>query len=138
VTIRRSKTDQTGEGHEIAIPHGFRIRPVERLRAWLGAAGITEGPLFRAVLKGSRVQATAMRTNAFVRAMKARLAAIDIDPAGYSGRSLRSGLITSAAARRASVFKIQEVSRHKSIDVLSGYVRSNDLFDDHCAAGVVL
>ena len=45
--------------------------------------------------------------------MKARLAAIGLDPALYSGHSLRSGLITSAAARRALVFKIQEASQHR-------------------------
>jgi len=43
VLIRRSKTDQTGEGQEIVIPRGLRIRPVEAVQAWLQAAGITEG-----------------------------------------------------------------------------------------------
>ena len=46
-----------------------------------------------------------------------------LDPAAYAGHSLRAGMITSAAEHGASVFKIQEVSRHKSINVLSGYVR---------------
>ncbi len=50
VTIRKSKTDQEGQGIEKAIPpHGQFIRPVALLRAWLDAAGITEGPLFRPV-----------------------------------------------------------------------------------------
>ena len=49
VLIRRSKTDQTGEGQEIAIPRGYRLRPVEAVQAWLDAAGITEGPIFRPI-----------------------------------------------------------------------------------------
>ena len=54
VLIRRSKTDQTGEGQEIAIPRGFRLRPVEgkeeeAVQSWLEAAGIVEGPLFRRI-----------------------------------------------------------------------------------------
>jgi integrase len=43
VTIRRSKTDQTGEGVEIVIPRGLKIRPVAAVQAWLQTAGITEG-----------------------------------------------------------------------------------------------
>jgi hypothetical protein len=49
VRIRRSETDQTGEGAEIVIPRGLRIRPVEAVQTWLQAAGITEGLLFCAV-----------------------------------------------------------------------------------------
>jgi len=48
VVIRRSKTDQEGAGQEIAIPHGFHLRPVETLRTWLAAAEIAAGPVFRA------------------------------------------------------------------------------------------
>src|SRR5262249_52687832 len=44
------------EGAEIAVPRGCRLRPVEAVQAWLAAAGITEGPVFRSVLKGGRVQ----------------------------------------------------------------------------------
>ena len=55
VMIRRSKTDQEGAGQEIAIPRGCRIEPVKLVQAWLQAAGITEGPVFRPVLKGRRV-----------------------------------------------------------------------------------
>jgi hypothetical protein len=49
VRIRRSKTDQSGEGHEIAIPRGYRLRPAEALQTWLGVAEISSGPLFRPV-----------------------------------------------------------------------------------------
>jgi hypothetical protein len=47
VTIRRSKTDQEGQGHEIAIPRGYRLRPVETVQAWLAAAEINSGPRTR-------------------------------------------------------------------------------------------
>jgi integrase len=56
VRIRRSKTDQRGEGHEIAIPRGYRLRPVEAVQTWLAVAEIGAGPLFRPVLKGGRLQ----------------------------------------------------------------------------------
>jgi hypothetical protein len=58
VTIRRSKTDQEGHGHVIAIPRGMIARPVAALKAWLEAAAIIEGAVFRPIAKGGRIQAT--------------------------------------------------------------------------------
>jgi site-specific recombinase XerD len=54
-----------------------------------------------------------------------------LDPAAYSGHSLRAGFLTSAAEAGASVFKMMEMSRHKSVDVLRSYVRRADLFKEH-------
>ncbi len=51
----------------------------------------------------------------------------------YAGHSLRSGYLTSAANKRASIFKMADHSRHKSLDVLRQYVREEDLFSDHSA-----
>jgi hypothetical protein len=56
------------------------------------------------------------------------------DPTEFSGHSLRAGFVTSAAETRASVLKIQEVSRHKSVDLLAAHVRRVDLFKDHAGA----
>jgi hypothetical protein len=53
---------------------------------------------------------------------------------GVQRAQLRAGFVTSAAETGASILKIQEVSRHKSVDVLSGYVRRVDLFKDHAGA----
>ena len=52
----------------------------------------------------------------------------------YSGHSLRSGFLTSAAEAGASIWKLSEVSRHKSLDTLRGYVRRVDLFKEHAGA----
>ena len=52
----------------------------------------------------------------------------------FSGHSLRAGFITSAAERGASLFKMMEVSRHKSVDTLKGYVRRAELFKDHAGS----
>jgi hypothetical protein len=61
----------------------------------------------------------------------ARLKAAD-----FSGHSLRSGPFTSAAARGASVFKMMDVSRYKSVDALRGYVRDAEMFRDHAGNGL--
>ena len=52
----------------------------------------------------------------------------------FSPHSLRSGFITSAAKTGAPEHAIQRTSRHRSVEVLRGYIRGNDPFDD-CAAG---
>ena len=57
-----------------------------------------------------------------------------LDPASFAGHSLRAGFLTSAAEAGASVFKMMEVSRHKSVDTLRGYVRRADLFREHAGA----
>jgi site-specific recombinase XerD len=135
VIIRRSKTDQEGGGHEIAIPRGARLRPVEALRAWLAAAGITDGPVFRRLGKGRRVLAEALAPEAVADVVKARAAAVGLAAEDFAGHSLRAGFLTSGAEAGASIFKLMEVSRHKSVDTLCGYVRRAELFKDHAGSG---
>lgn len=134
VTIRRSKTDQTGEGAEIVIPRGLKIRPVQHVQTWLQAAGITEGYLFRAVRRGGHVQGAGLRGGDVAAVVKQYAERAGLDPQEFSGHSLRAGFVTSAAESGASILKIQETSRHKSTDVLAGYVRRVDLFRDHAGA----
>ena len=55
ILIRRSKGDQEGQGQEVSILRGYRLRPVEAVQIWTAAAGITSGPVFRAVGRGGRV-----------------------------------------------------------------------------------
>ena len=135
VVIRRSKTDQAGEGQEIAIPRGTHLRPVETLQTWLAAAAISDGPLFRPVLKGGRVQPEPLGDDGFVRALKRRAAAAGLDPAGFAGHSLRAGFLTAAAESGADVLKMAEVSRHRSMDTVRRYVRRGNLFKGHAGAG---
>lgn len=131
LTIARSKTDQEGAGAVLAIPDGRRLRPVALLDAWLAAAGITEGHLFRRLAADGRVTGDPMSDRAVARVVKARAQAAGYDPAAFAGHSLRAGFLTAAARAGASIFKMQEVSRHKSVDILAAYVRDADLFRDH-------
>jgi integrase len=135
VIIRRSKTDPEAKGQEIAIPRGTRLRPVETLQAWLAAAAISDGPVFRPVGKGGRVGPAALGDDGFVRALKRRAAACGLDPAAFAGHSLRSGFLTSAAEAGADPLKMAEVSRHKSMDTVRRYVRRSNLFKAHAGAG---
>jgi integrase len=118
--IRRSKGDQEGQGQEVAIPRGYRLRPVEAVQAWLAAAEISSGPVVRAVALGGKVSDAPLANNSAARIVKRYARRVGLDPAAYSGHSLRAGFLTSAAEAGASIFKLSEVSRHKSLDTLRG------------------
>jgi site-specific recombinase XerD len=138
VTIRRSKTDQEAAGQTIAIVRGSIACPVAELRGWLEAAHITSGPVFRAVAKGGRrIADQRLSDRAIANVVKAAAQRLGLNAFDFSGHSLRSGFLTSAAARGASIFKMMDVSRHRSMDTLRGYVRDADLFRDHAGAGLL-
>ncbi len=135
LTIRGSKTDQTGQGATIAIPEGMRLAPKARLMAWLAAAGHDEGPLFRRLTRGDEPMATAMSDRAVARLVQGAAVRAGLDPRRFAGHSLRAGFLTESAARGATIFKMQEVSRHKTVQILADYVRNAELFKNHAGTG---
>jgi site-specific recombinase XerD len=137
VTIRRSKTDQEGEGVTIAIAKGNIACPAQALREWLDAAGIETGPIFRAINKAGTVALERLTDRSVANIVKAYAKRAGFDASTFSGHSLRAGFLTSAAANGASIFKMMDVSRHKSVDTLRGYVRDAELFKDHAGAGLL-
>jgi site-specific recombinase XerD len=134
VLIRRSKTDQSGEGQLIAVPRGLRIRPVEHVTTWMEAAGITEGPVFRSVTLGGKASATGLTGWTVSEIIKKHVVRLGLDPAVYAGHSLRSGFVTQCIEANAPLLKICEVTRHKSLTMLQVYSRRRDLFVDHAGA----
>src|SRR5437764_1740519 len=128
VTIRKSKTDQEGQGQTIAIIRGSAACPVRAVKGWLAAAGITEGAIFRSV--PGEVAAERLAAAGVANIVKSYARRLGLNVADFSAHSLRSGFLTSAARRGASV-KMRDVSRHKSMDVLQGYVRDAERFHDH-------
>jgi site-specific recombinase XerD len=137
VTIRRGKTDQEGTGRTIAIPRGDVACPVKALRVWLEAAAIDAGPIFRPIDRAGRVRASRLTCRSVANFVKAYAGRAGFDASTFSGHSLRSGFLTSAAAKGASIFKMMDQSGHKSVETLRGYVRDAELFKDHAGAGLL-
>jgi site-specific recombinase XerD len=135
ILIRRSKTRQ--DGATIAIARGKRACPVRALRTWLRAAGINRGPLFRRVSKAGRVLPSRLTAQSVALIVKARAAHAGLDAAQFSAHSLRAGFLTSASKRGASIFKMMDVSRHRSVQALKGYIRDRELFADHAGRGML-
>ncbi len=136
LTIRRSKTDQAGAGEPIGIPRS-NTATCAALDAWLAAAPITSGRLFRSVDRHGRI-GEALSDKAVALIVKQRAAAAGLDPALFSGHSLRAGMITSAAAAGAADRDIQRQSRHKSAAVMQRYIRPASVFLNNVAEQVGL
>lgn len=137
--IRRSKTDQKGVGCDLAIPFGAspEVCPVAALRAWLDAAGIVEGPLFRSVGKAGRVSAERLSDRSVALIVKAAADRAGLDAAAFSGHSLRAGFTTAAARAGRALPNIMRQTRHVKAETVLGYIREADLFKDNAGAGLL-
>ncbi|WP_369817973.1 site-specific integrase [Novosphingobium sp. KN65.2] len=135
LTLRHSKTDQEGEGQVIAVPVGKALKPVERLTAWLAVRGKTAGPLFYQIDPQGRLINKPMSDRSIARLIQKYAGRAGLNAEKVAGHSLRAGFLTEASRAGATIAKMQEVSRHKKVEVLLGYVRSADLFDDHAGDG---
>jgi site-specific recombinase XerD len=138
VMVRRSKTDQEGRGHVRAIPIGRHAEtcPVRALRAWLEAAAITRGPVFRSVDRHGRI-GESMSARAVAEVVKSYAQAAGLDPSAFSGHSLRAGFVTSAAERGARAERIMDHTGHRSVAMVRVYTRRADAFADHAGGGLL-
>ena len=128
ITLRRSKTDQEGAGTKKVIPNlEGDLDPTTALRTWLISAGLTSGALFRSVDRWGIVGTHRMNDRIVARIVKVAATAAGLEPRQFSGHSLRSGFITSAATSGAAEWQIQEISGHRSERVLRGYIRDAGL-----------
>ena len=136
VTIRRSKSDQDGEGQKLGLPFGTNPAtcPVRSFQDWLDASGIVEGPLFRPINRYSKMGCKRLSTKAVARIVKRYIKGIGLDASHFAGHSLRSGLATSAAIAGASEAAIMRQTRHRSLVTVRRYIRDGSLFRDNAAA----
>jgi site-specific recombinase XerD len=63
--------------------------------------------------------------------LKLHAEAAGFDAREFAGHSLRAGFITNAAEAGVDALRIMEVSRHKRIETVAGYVRRANLFKQH-------
>jgi integrase len=137
LTVRRSKTDQEGAGRPIGVPFGKEACPVKALKAWLEAAGITEGPVFREVTRHGRVGESALSGRSVARIVQRAAKGVGLEPSSYAGHSLRAGLATSAAREGKSERSIMNQTGHKSTAMVRRYIRDAELFRENAAEGLL-
>lgn len=140
LTLRRSKTDQEGEGRTVGIPYGSHPEtcPVRALKAWLESAQLEDGPLFRPVNPKGDVGLTRLSDRSVALIVQRTAKRAGLDPSNFAGHSLRAGLATAAAAAGVSEHDIARTTGHRSVSVLRRYVRTATVFERNAAASVGL
>jgi site-specific recombinase XerD len=137
--LNRSKTDQKGEGQNVALPYGSNplTCPVRSLEDWLTASGISKGPLFRRIDRHGNIMG-GLTPQSVRLIVKSCCEKVGLDPERYGAHSLRSGFCSQAAKAGKAEHQIMKQTRHKRADSLQRYIKKANLFDDNAASGIGL
>ena len=133
INLKRSKTDQYGEGSIKALPFfdNPNYCPVKSLQKWLDYTKIDSGPVFRRLNKGSKLSENRLTDQTVAILIKMYLQLSGIDSKNYSGHSLRSGFATSAAESGAEERSIMAMTGHKSTEMVRRYIKEANLFKNN-------
>jgi len=133
ITIKRSKTDQFGEGMTKGLPYftNQEYCPVINLKKWLELSKIKAGPIFRRFTKGASVTNNRLTDQTVVLIIKNYLNLAGIDNSNFSGHSLRSGFATVAAESGADERSIMAMTGHKTTQMVRRYIREANIFKNN-------
>jgi len=133
LSIRRSKTDQFGEGFMKALPYfdSSKYCPVVSLKKLLDLSKIKSGPVFRRFIKGSKLSENRLTDQTVALLIKEYLNLAGIDSKNFSGHSLRSGFATSAAESGVEERNIMAMTGHKSTEMVRRYIKEANLFKNN-------
>ena len=133
INIRRSKTDQFGEGSIKALPYfdNAQYCPVISLKNWIDISKINSGSLFRRFAKGSKLTENRLTDQTVALLIKEYLKLAGIENKNYSGHSLRSGFATAAADSGAEERSIMAMTGHKSTEMVRRYIKDANLFKNN-------
>ena len=133
ITIKRSKTDQFGEGMIKGLPY-FNNKiycPVINLKKWLEISKIKSGPIFKRFAKGSILTEKRLTDQSVVLLIKEYLNLAGIDNKNFAGHSLRSGFATVAAESGADERSIMAMTGHKTTQMVRRYIREANIFKNN-------
>ena len=133
ITLKRSKTDQFGEGTLKGLPYldNSQYCPVLSLKKWIETSNINSGPLFRRFSKSSKLTDNRLTDQTVALLIKKYLNLAGVDSKNYSGHSLRSGFATSAAESGAGERSIMAMTGHKSTEMVRRYIKEANLFKNN-------
>jgi site-specific recombinase XerD len=135
VHLQRSKTDQTGKGLDKPIL-GHPDSPycaVKAVKEWLEGSKITSGAVFRRIRRGQKrvlKDDKALSAVTYNNRIKYYCTKIGLDATQYSGHSLRSGFVTSAAIQGKDVLQIADITK-QDIRTVQHYMRKARMFEHH-------
>ena len=133
IIVRKSKTDQFGEGMIKGLPYfpNETYCPVINLKNWLKISKIKTGPIFRRFAKGSSLTKNRLTDQSVVLIIKDCLKIAGIENDNFSGHSLRSGFATVAADSGADERSIMAMTGHKSSQMVRRYIREANIFKNN-------
>ena len=133
ITLRRSKTDQFGEGLIKGLPYfsNEKYCPVTSLKNWINLSKIKTGPVFRRFAKGSTLTANRLTDQSVVLIIKDCLKLAGIENHNFSGHSLRSGFATVAAESGADERSIMAMTGHKTTQMVRRYIKEANIFKNN-------
>ena len=133
ITVKKSKTDQFGEGLTKGIPYfeNSLYCPVTNLKRWINTSKIKRGPIFVKFSKGPKITSHRLSDQSVALIIKDYLSKAGIDSNNYSGHSLRSGFATSAAEAGAEERSIMAMTGHKSTEMVRRYIKEANLFKNN-------
>tara|TARA_Y100001970_G_scaffold261174_1_gene344015 strand:+ start:331 stop:1284 length:954 start_codon:yes stop_codon:yes gene_type:complete len=133
ITIKKSKTDQFGEGMMKGIPYFTKENycPVINLKKWLQISNIKSGAIFRKFSKGLNLTEKRLTDQSVVLIIKKYLNLAGIENKNFAGHSLRSGFATVAAESGADERSIMAMTGHKTTQMVRRYIREANLFKNN-------
>ncbi len=133
ITLRRSKTDQFGEGLIKGLPYftNEKYCPVTSLKDWINISKIKTGPIFRRFAKGTILTSHRLTDQSVVLIIKDYLKLAGIDNKNFSGHSLRSGFATAAAESGADERSIMAMTGHKTTQMVRRYIKEANIFKNN-------
>ena len=133
INVKRSKTDQFGQGSLKGLPYfeNSSYCPVISLQKWIEISNISSGPLFRRFKKGSNLSENRLTDQSVALIIKEYLELAGIDSKNYSGHSLRSGFATSAAEAGVEERNIMAMTGHKSPEMVRRYIKEANIFKNN-------
>ena len=133
INVKRSKTDQFGEGSIKGLPYfdNSQYCPVLSIQKWIKISKINSGALFRRFTKGSNLSEKRLTDQTVALLIKEYLDLAGIDSKNYSGHSLRSGFATTAAEAGAEERTIMAMTGHKSTEMVRRYIKDANLFKNN-------
>ena len=133
ITLKRSKTDQFGEGLMKGLPYftNEKYCPVTSLKNWINLSKIKTGPIFRRFSKGSILTGHRLTDQSVVLIIKDCLKLAGIENQNFSGHSLRSGFATVAAESGADERSIMAMTGHKTTQMVRRYIKEANIFKNN-------
>jgi len=122
LAIHLGRTKTSGADHDEVVY--LTGRPVDALNAWLAAAKIDTGSIFRKIDRWGNVSHRPLDPKAVNDIVKRRAVMAGLDPGEFSAHGLRSGYLTEAANRGIPLPEAMEQSRHRSVQQASSYYNS--------------